>query len=226
MIDIDYIDNLPPVLDLKVPAGETLNLRICAFSSLQNTIINVDVDENGYFNGVLADFTDNSFKFIVNVSLKSRGSSCEWHAASLAKNKTKKVFEPSVTHNDTHQYALMSNYGIARDESELVFAGCSEIIKGAKATNTRQEAKIIVFDEKCKAKASPILKIGENDISASHGAVVGRLNDQHLFYLESRGISEEQAKRLITLGYLKPITNCFTDEKLKERIIESIEKGI
>ncbi len=93
-------------------------------------------------------------------------------------------------------------------------------------SKTRQEAKIIVFDEKCRGKASPVLNISENDVEASHGAAVGKLNEMHLFYLMSRGLSKEEAKRLITLGYLKPIENRFEEDTIKERINQAIEGGI
>ena len=74
----------------------------------------------------------------------------------------------------------------------------------------------MVFDEKSTGIAKPILKIDENSIEASHAAVVGKINDEHLFYLVSRGLSEAEAKELITLGYLKPILKGFQDEEVAE----------
>ena len=59
---------------------------------------------------------------------------------------------------------------------------------------------------------------------ASHGAVVGKINDEHMFYLTSRGLSEETAKELITLGYLNPILDGFKDESIKEHISSLIER--
>ena len=63
-------------------------------------------------------------------------------------------------------------------------------------------------------------------MQASHAAVVGRLNEDHLFYLESRGVSEEDAKRLIALGYLKPIERYYDDPALVEKIDAVIEGEI
>lgn len=119
----------------------------------------------------------------------------------------------------------MSNYGICQDNSRLTFTGVSSIEKYAVKSNTRQEAKIIVFDQGADGKCSPVLKIDENDVIASHGATVGKLNDSHLFYLMSRGLSEEEAKRLITLGYLKPVVEYFSDEDLRKKILSCIEEG-
>ena len=106
------------------------------------------------------------------------------------------------------------------------FKGISHIKNGSIKSKTRQSAKIMVFDPKCHAKANPILKIDENDIEASHAAIVGKVNDEHMFYLCSRGISENDAKQLITLGYLKPITNYFEDEKYVQEIVDGIEKRL
>ena len=84
----------------------------------------------------------------------------------------------------------------------------------------------MVFDEKSDAIAKPILKIDDNDIEASHAAVVGKISDDHMFYLTSKGLSEEEARQLITYGYLKPILNGFDDQELQTKIQGYIEKGV
>jgi Fe-S cluster assembly protein SufD len=223
---ITYIDNIPSHLSLVVNPNEEMHLELASFSLMKNAIIDVDVYENASFIGAYADFSTGSFAFNVNVHLKGEGASCLWKLASLSKNADKKVFEPSVYHEVGHASALMSNYGIVRDSSSLIFAGESVIKKGSIKSSTRQEAKIIVFDKDGSGRASPILRIGDNDVLASHSASIGRLNEEHLFYLESRGLSHEEAKRLITLGYLKPIEDYFSDSNIKNRIDMAIEGGI
>ena len=113
----------------------------------------------------------------------------------------------------------MQNYGVALDESFLTFSGINHIKEKAKKSNTNQSAKIIVFDKAAHGKANPILKIDENDVLASHSAIVGSLNENHLFYLKSRGLSEKKAKALIVYGYLQPIAQYF-DEKSQKKINE------
>lgn len=220
------VDEIPSDVFLKVKPNETLRLELASFSSMKDTTINVEVGAGASFVGAFADFSKGSYSFHLNVRLLGEGASCLWKLACLSLNEDKKTFEPSVYHDVGHTEALMSNYGIVRDSSSLVFAGESVIKKGSIKSNTRQEAKIIVFDEKGGGRASPILRIGDNDVLASHAASIGRLNEEHLFYLESRGLSHEEAKRLITLGYLKPIEEYFSDEKIKDRIDAAIEGGI
>jgi len=223
---LTYVDEIPATLTLKVPTQTSLKLCLAAFKPLQNTKIDVEVAEGGAFEGAFADFSPSQYTFTLNVYLKGSRSSCDWHLAAIADKKDNKRYDTSVYHEKEESLGLMSNYGIAEGGSKLVFAGISEIEKGARKTHTRQVAKIIVFDPKASGQASPILKIGENDVEASHAAVVGRLSEEHLFYLESRGVDEAMAKRLITLGYLKPIEQRFADSKLQTKIDEAIEGGI
>jgi Fe-S cluster assembly protein SufD len=221
-----YVDELPPHASFEVPSGGSLRLSLASFHPSADASIEVSVGANGLFVGAFADLSPAPLRFSITVRLVGEGARCEWHLAALAGGQNAKSFAASVSHEAPLTEALMSNYGIARGEGTLSFAGFSEIRPGSHKSKTRQVAKIIVFDRTADGLASPILKIGDNDVEASHAAVVGRLSEDHLFYLESRGVSAEEAKRLIALGYLKPIEGYFADEALARRIDEAIEGGI
>ncbi|MCH3909111.1 MAG: SufD family Fe-S cluster assembly protein [Bacilli bacterium] len=221
-----YVDEDLQKVTYDVKKGESFHLDIASFKANKDIDITVNVYDDASFEGAFADFSPSSFTFILNVNLLGRGSKCLFHGVSIASKGAIKKFYPSVNHSSIETEALMSNYGIVRDDSRLVFSGVSHIDKGAKKAATRQEAKIIVFDKSGDAQASPILKIDDNDVQASHAAVVGRLNEDHLFYLESRGVNEEEAKRLITLGYLKPIEQYFNDDSINSKIDQAIEEGV
>ncbi len=223
---ITWVDQEIKSAEYTVEEGEELSLNLAAFQDFPNVEIRVNVCKGGIFKGAFADFSGNGGKLKVFIDLLGRGAEARWHLASICGNKSEKIIDVNLAHRSPHTKGLVSNYGIVEDDSRLSFLGTSTIEKGASDSSTRQEAKIIVFDEGCLAKAMPILKIDENDVSASHAAVVGKLNEAHLFYLLSRGIPLASAKRLLTLGYLKPIENFFDDEVLKKKIDDSIEGGI
>ena len=183
----------------------------------------VNMEKNTEYQGALADFSkgNNTLDFVCN--LNGEYAKSNWNLACLACENDVKKMSVSFFHNAKHTYAKMENYGVCEDEGSIEFLGTSAINKGAKSSATHQNAKIMVFDPKCKAKANPVLCIDENDVEASHAAVVGQINEDHIFYLTSRGIEEETAKKLITLGYLNPILRFFNDESVLERMSENID---
>ncbi len=218
------IDEAISSFHLDVNPGENARVKLAAFSTFPNVGITVNVHENATFEGAFADFSGNGGTFVLRVNLLGKGAKATWKSASICAG-AKKVFDTNIIHQEGDTEGLMENYGIVSKNGKLHFKGTSAIEKGAKGAATRQNAKIIIFDPGCDGRADPILKIDENDVKASHGAVVGKLNDEHIFYLCSRGLSPEQAKRLITLGYIRPIEVYF-DGELRDRIETAIEEGL
>lgn len=212
-------------LNIEVLNGSNLTLKLANFSNLENLNFSAKVGKNSTLAVIFADFAQSNISFKSQVNLVEEGASCYWHLATLSNSNFKKVFDVSFNHEVGKTVALMDNYGVAKDKSNIVFSGCNHILNGAKQSNTKQNAKIIVFDKEANGTASPILKIDENDVQASHGAVVGQLNSDHMFYLMSRGLTKEEARMIITLGYLKPISIKFS-EKIQQRIEDVIKEAM
>ncbi len=68
------------------------------------------------------------------------------------------------------------------------------------------------------------MEIDANEVKASHGATMGQVDDEHIFYLMSRGLTREQAETMIVKGFLEPIISNFVDEQLKEKVRGHIER--
>ncbi|MFH1235655.1 MAG: SufD family Fe-S cluster assembly protein [Parcubacteria group bacterium] len=98
--------------------------------------------------------------------------------------------------------------GVYRDQSRGVFTGLIRVEKDAQQTNSYFKDDVLLFDD-ALAESLPTLEILANDVKASHGSTTGRINDEQLFYLMSRGLSKEQASEIIIQGFL---------EKVRERI--------
>ena len=211
-------------LNITIKEGSYVKLAMILDKELNNIKINIDILGHSSLEGYVADFSKNKLDFNCTVNLKEESASCYFKLASLSANKDDKNINVSVNHLVAKTYGKVDNYGVCKDLGRLLFAGTSYIVNGAIKSKTEQNAKIMVFDEESNAIAKPILKIDENDIEASHAAVVGKINDEHLFYLTSRGISELDAKQIITFGYLKPILLGFNDEKNKDYISSLIER--
>lgn len=212
-------------LNIELSEGSKLFLKLANFTENSDIKINGKIGKFAEISVVFADFSKNSTKVTSQINLVEEGAKCEWHLATLSNKKDNKIFDISFKHVVGKTTSIMDNYGVARDDSKIVFSGVSHITEGAKGSNAKQNAKIIVFDKNAQGTASPILKIDENEVQASHGAVVGQLNSDHMFYLMSRGLTYDDARMIITLGYLKPVSDKFseaTQSKIENAIKEAM----
>lgn len=209
-------------ISFEIGNNSILKLSIFAQKPIEESKITANVGENSKIIVFYADFTTEKNHLEASINLNQDNSDCEWHLASLSGNSDDKEIAVNMYHNHTNTHGRIDNYGVCKDNSKLIFAGISHILKGCHQSTSHQNAKIVVFDNDCKAIAKPILKIDENDIEASHAAVVGKVSDEHIFYLTSRGLNVDEAKLLITLGYLKPILKGF-NEATSEEINHLIE---
>ena len=200
-----------------------LNIKSVLKTELKALKLDAKLGKGAEIDAYFADFSYGDNKVDVLIDMPEDDAKAYWHLASLSSKKDNKEFEISLNHKGLNTYGLSDNYGVSKDDSRLIFSGTSSINNGSKNSKTRQNAKIMVFDEKSIAIARPVLKIDENEIEASHGASVGKISDEQMFYLTSRGLTQEQAKELITLGYLRPILKGFEEDEIKEEISSLIE---
>lgn len=212
--DADYLFINPNNVEIKVVIKNNVTAHFAILLSGDNLNYSIDVDmqKGSNLSTHCADFSTGKVVGNVKVNLNEEFANCYWHLASLSKENDNKKHSVSIIHNSLLTTGRVDNYGVSKDESRLLFSGTSHIVNKAIKSKTTQNAKIMVFDPHSIATAKPILKIDENDVEASHSAGVGKISEEHLFYLTSRGLSEREAKSLITLGYLKPILVGFNEE--------------
>ena len=219
------VKNMGDLKHLKIDLkdGSKLELSLLFDKANKNLEFEINVLENASLEAYIAEFSRTNLQINGNINLLKMGANAVVKLASLAAQNDDKNISISVNHISPRTYGKVDNYGVCKDNGKLLFAGTSYILNKSIKSKTQQNARIMVFDEASNAIAKPNLKIDENDVEASHAAVVGKINDEHLFYLTSRGISEADAKQLITLGYLKPILAGFSDEKIRSYISSLIE---
>ena len=211
--------------NFELKEGAILHLAIFSQNTLNNAKITANLAKNSKIIVFYADFSVNKNKLDVSINLNDENATCEWHLASLSSKEDNKDIVVNIYHNHPSTFGRIDNYGVCKDKGQLLFSGISHILKGCHNSKSHQNAKIVVFDNECVAKAKPVLKIDENDIEASHAASVGKVSDEHIFYLTSRGLNLEEAKMLITLGYLKPILKGF-NESIQNDIDALIERRL
>ena len=187
---------------------------------------NINVLKNGEYTSALLDVSEEDVIFNNQINLNEEYANSYFRSAVVSSKIAKKLYEIATYNNAFYTSSKMDNYGVCKENSKLEFKGIGTIKKGFKQSNNHQNSKIIVFDELSNASVYPLLYIDEYDVLASHSAAVGKVNDEHMYYLCSRGLSEEQAREFITMGYLLPVLNYFNDQKIKVKAQETLERRV
>ncbi|HVY60106.1 MAG TPA: SufD family Fe-S cluster assembly protein, partial [Planctomycetota bacterium] len=112
------------------------------------------------------------------------------------------------------------------DTSRAVYRGYVDIKRGAKGTNSQQKEAVLLMSTEARSDAIPSLYIDENDVKAGHGATAGRVDEKMVFYLMSRGLSRKAAEKLVVEGFFTPLLERITIEKLREELLERIDRKI
>jgi Fe-S cluster assembly protein SufD len=151
-----------------------------------------------------------------NISLAKAGSSLIFLMLLLGENQDKVKININVDHKKSQTKSKVIIKGIIKDSANINFEGLVKIEKGSKGSNAWLSANLLLLSKTAKGRAVPALEILENDIKAGHATTVGKVSEQELFYLMSRGLSKIKAQDLIIQGFLSGFLHEFPDGKIKE----------
>ena len=116
--------------------------------------------------------------------------------------------------------------GVLGDSSSGVFQGKVRVAPNAQKTDGQQMSKAILLSENARANAKPELEIYADDVICAHGATVGELDDNQLFYLKSRGIPENKARQMLISAFLKDIINESVDDQFHDYIFSEAQSSL
>ena len=116
--------------------------------------------------------------------------------------------------------------GILDDSASAVFNGHILVRRDAQKTNAYQNNKNILLTDKATVNTQPFLEIYADDVKCSHGATIGQLDQNAMFYLKSRGIGESNARLLLMYAFAAEVINHITIEPLKIRIDDMVKKRL
>jgi Fe-S cluster assembly protein SufD len=116
--------------------------------------------------------------------------------------------------------------GALDGHARAVFRGIIRVHKGAQQTDAYQTNRNLLLSEHARADSLPNLEIEADDVKCSHGATVGELDPEHLFYLMSRGLPRAQAERLVVMGFLGEVLSRLPLGGVVEKVTGIIESRL
>ena len=116
--------------------------------------------------------------------------------------------------------------GCLKDNSKKVFRGIVDFQEGCTKSTGIENENCILLSDTCISRSVPVLLCHEDDVIGAHGESSGKINDDKLFYLMSRGLSYEEATKLIVISNFNSIINEIPNDSIKEEILNTIEKRV
>jgi len=154
-------------------------------------------------------------------SLEGEGSEARLNGLYFAQGSQHMDIRTVQRHRSPRANSRAFYKGAVRDGARTIFQGLIEVCPAAAKTDAYLSNKNLILNDGARADSIPSLRIDNNDVRCSHGSTTGRINREEIFYLNSRGITEGEARKMLVLGYFEELLEKSPDlvkDMLRERI--------
>lgn len=165
-------------------------------------------------------------KSMVHTTLQERESKAELNGLYLVDSNQHADNQVLVDHAAPDCLSDQLYKGILDDEATAVFSGKIMVRRDAQKTLAYQNNKNLLLTDEAKANTQPQLEIYADDVKCSHGATVGQLDQEALFYLRSRGLSDRSARQLLMYAFANELVQRISIEPLRDRLDHMVEKRL
>ena len=174
---------------------------------------------------VLAVMPGVSCDVALDVILAGEGAEANIYGAYICGGEEKVKIGVDMHHDVPHCNSRQLFKGIAGGNSRVDFYGKIIVAQDAQRTEAYQENHNILLSDDARVDTKPQLEIYADDVKCSHGATIGRLNEEEQFYMRSRGITLEDAKVLQMISFLAPVLEAVPEAE-RESMAAQIETAI
>lgn len=188
--------------------------------------LNSHVEQDATFNSLSIALGGKQTKADLATFLEAPGATSSVLGAVLGSDSSKFSYNTIQEHNAPDTTSDINFRVALKDTSSSVYQGIIRVDKVAQRTNAYQSNKNLLLGGEAKADSVPKLEILADDVKCSHGATVGPVDREQLFYLRSRGLTEVEAEQLVVIGFFRKVLEQFpvasTIDYLNEVISEKI----
>ena len=222
--DLDGVFNV--VTELAV--GDNARLRyVCGQALSEKTWIfgaqRAEVGRDASLDWVSLGFGSTNGRVRMETKLAGPGAEARVTGAYASHRRQHIDFDTTQEHAAPNTTSDLAFRGVLQGRSTAVWKGNIIVDPGAQKTDAFQESRNLLISKRAHADAIPGLEIQANDVRCTHAAAVAQVDPEQLFYLRSRGLREEVAKRLVIEGFLAALVERFEAGPVRERLAEALE---
>lgn len=194
--------------------------------SKHSTSFKVQMAQGAVFNLNVITLHGGEISNEIEVNLNGKGGECCVNGLYLADGQQRVSTKVNIFHNVPECHSSQLFKGILDGESRTSFSGKIYVAKDAQKTEAYQANNNLLASKTAKAYTQPHLEIYADDVKCSHGATVGSLNEDELFYMRSRGIAKDEAKLLQQQAFAYAVLEKVGNENLRERLHSLLESRL
>jgi len=191
-------------------------------SNLDNSynyhLTNVKSYSNSIFENFLFSSGSSFIKNEIHCDLLESFSSCFVNALIFLNNQQHHELKTNINHRHEHCKSSQLVKSVLLDKSNGTYQGKIYVEKNAQKTNGYQLSKALVLSENSAFNSKPELEIYADDVKCSHGSTTGNIDQNSIFYLMSRGLSKEQANKMLVEGFLNEAIETITEPNIQSLI--------
>jgi Fe-S cluster assembly protein SufD len=181
------------------------------------------VGRDGTLEWVTFGFGGSNGKVFLETTLAEPGSTARVTGGYATRGRQHLDFDTRQEHAAPDTVSDLAFRGILGDRSSAVWRGMIKVDEGAQRIDAFQECRNLLISKKAHADAIPGLEILANDVRCTHAAAIAQIDPEQLFYLQSRGLNESLAKRLVIEGFLGALLERFPEGELRDALTEVLD---
>ncbi|HWT93222.1 MAG TPA: Fe-S cluster assembly protein SufD [Solirubrobacteraceae bacterium] len=211
--------------------GQNANLRFLSAQDLDEKSWvfgrqRARVGRDGTLDWVVLGFGSANGKVFQNTILDGEGATGKVTGAYATRGRQHLDFDTTQEHAAANCVSDLAFRGILSDRSSVVWRGMIKVDPGAQQTDAFQESRNLLLSKKAHADAIPGLEILANDVRCTHAAAIAQIDPEQLFYLRSRGLSQESAERLVVEGFLAELVERFEEGTVRDALAAALERRL
>jgi len=217
---------------VEVYVGEEAHVQYSTVQNWSKNTFNLNtkraiVEENGTMEWISGSMGSKATMLYPSSILKGRGATDNHITIAFAGEGQDIDTGAKVYHNAPNTKSTIESKSIAKDGGRTNYRGLVHIADGAEDSKTNVECDALMFDNESTSDTMPYMEINESKVDVAHEATVGKIGDEDVFYLQSRGLDDDDAKQMIVSGFIEPITEELPIEYAVElnRLIELEMEG-
>jgi Fe-S cluster assembly protein SufD len=189
-----------------------------AIEAVHTNMVRITLERDGTYNGFALNVGGKMMRHEIHAVLNGPNVECSFNGLNLAHGTQHTDTTILMEHKAPHCRSNQFYRTVLDDSARGVFQGKVHVHKPAQKTDGYQLSYAILLSDKAEMDTKPELEIYADDVKCSHGATTGQLDEEPIFYLRSRGLTDAQARLLLMDAFVDEVVDKIEDESVREMI--------